>query len=301
MLVTIDGAINFDSIESTSVYFNNIICRNTSPVTVEDLDPKVLDDFNHSVALAFPDNSELAIRRLRYVAPYIIQNINWDRYSAPIGDIHLKYYYQRERFLKKTGLDFNRFIEHEPIQQAISDLGLLQEPVFEFILFLKYYYSLRSDLRYSCIEQLDAMITELDNVPQDAGATMDVNVGGKHFKINNPDFVRRLLESVDRRQLMDDSFINEFNQGANRDRIRALDYYLVKTLLDYLPTDKSLRRGGRFSQAERNFGLSVLSLCGRLPDIDREGECGPDNNATFDKLMRDFAQSPIPFAMELFL
>lgn len=68
-----------------------------------------------------------------------------------------------------------------------------------------------------------------------------------------------------------------------------------------LPTDKSLRRGGRFSQAERNFGLSVLSLCGRLPDTDRENQCGPQNNVTFDKLMRDFAGQPIPFAMELFL
>lgn len=68
-----------------------------------------------------------------------------------------------------------------------------------------------------------------------------------------------------------------------------------------LLSDKSLRRGGHFSQAERNFGLSVLSLCGRLPDIDREGECSQENNATFDKLMRDFKGTSIPFAMELFL
>lgn len=51
----------------------------------------------------------------------------------------------------------------------------------------------------------------------------------------------------------------------------------------------------------RGHGLSVLSLCGRLPDIEREIVCGQDNNATFDKLMRDFAGVRIPFAMELFL
>lgn len=45
----------------------------------------------------------------------------------------------------------------------------------------------------------------------------------------------------------------------------------------------------------------MLSLCGRLPDIEREIVCGQDNNATFDKLMRDFAGVRIPFAMELFL
>ena len=110
-----------------------------------------------------------------------------------------------------------------------------------------------------------------------------------------------MFHAVDRSQLNTGTFVQDFNQGSARDKVRALDYYIVKTLLDYLPTDKSLRRGGRFSQAERNFGLSVLSLCGRLPDIDREGECCQENNATFDKLMRDFKGTPIPFAMELCL
>lgn len=56
-----------------------------------------------------------------------------------------------------------------------------------------------------------------------------------------------------------------------------------------------------FQSGRTHFGLSVLSVCGRLPDLDREGECGQENNATFDKQMRDFAGVPIPFAMELFL
>ena len=144
------------------------------------------------------------------------------------------------------------------------------------------------------------MVDELENC-ESANVTMDVNIGGKHFKINNSQFLRKMFNSVDRSRLSGGAFINDFNQGTSRDKLRALDYYLVKTLLDYLPTDKSLRRGGRFSQAERNFGLSVLSICGRLPDIDREGECSQENNATFDKLMRDFGGQPIPFAMELFL
>lgn len=130
---------------------------------------------------------------------------------------------------------------------------------------------------------------------------MDVKVGGRHFKIDNSEFLRRMFRAVDRGQLSGSAFTNDFSQGSARDKVRALDYYMVKTLLDYLPADRSLRRGGRFSQAERNFGLSVLSVCGRLPDVDREGECGQENNATFDKLMRDFAGRPIPFAMELFL
>ena len=116
-------------------------------------------------------------------------------------------------------------------------------------------------------------------------ATMDVSIGGKHFKISNAEFLKKMFHAIERKQLNTGSFVHDFNQGSARDKVRAIDYYLVKTLLDYLPTDKSLRRGGRSSQAERNFGLSVLNLCGRLPDIDRDGECSQENNATFDKLI----------------
>lgn len=287
--------------ETTSVYFNNIIRRDVAPMTVDELDSEVLDEFNRQIELAFTDEAEEAKRRVRYLAPYILQNIDWEEYAIPLEAWQLRFYYQRSRFIKKTGLDYDRFLEHQPLQESIEKLRLRPEPVFEFILFLKYYYSLRSDLRYSCREQFDALSEELQRADDEDSVAMDVSIAGKHFKINDAGFIRKMFKAVDRRQLSDGAFVSNFTQGAARDKIRALDYYLVKTLLDYLPTDRSLRRGGRYSQAERNFGLSVLSLCGRLPDIDREGECGPENNATFDKLMRDFARTPIPFAMELFL
>lgn len=286
--------------ETTSVYFNNIIRRDVSPITIDELTQESIDSFNQQVELAFTDEAEAAKRRFRYLVPYILQNIDWEEYATPLEAWQLKYYYQRDRFIRKTGLDWDRFLKHEPMQRSLETLGLEPEPVFEFILFLKYYFGLRSDLKFSCIEQFDMMVDELENC-ESANVTMDVNIGGKHFKINNSQFLRKMFNSVDRSRLSGGAFINDFNQGTSRDKLRALDYYLVKTLLDYLPTDKSLRRGGRFSQAERNFGLSVLSICGRLPDIDREGECSQENNATFDKLMRDFGGQPIPFAMELFL
>lgn len=286
--------------ETTSVYFNNIIRRDVSPITIDELTQESIDSFNQQVELAFTDEAEAAKRRFRYLVPYILQNIDWEEYATPLEAWQLKYYYQRDRFIRKTGLDWDRFLKHEPMQRSLETLGLEPEPVFEFILFLRYYFGLRSDLKFSCIEQFDMMVDELENC-ESANVTMDVNIGGKHFKINNSQFLRKMFNSVDRSRLSGGAFINDFNQGTSRDKLRALDYYLVKTLLDYLPTDKSLRRGGRFSQAERNFGLSVLSICGRLPDIDREGECSQENNATFDKLMRDFGGQPIPFAMELFL
>lgn len=287
--------------ESTSVYFNNIIRKDVKPVTVEEFDPAAVDYFNSQVELAFTDEAELTKKRVRYLVPYILQNIDWTEYAIPLEAWQIRYYYQRDRFLQKTGLSWDKFMDHAPMQRAIASLSLDPAPVFEFILFLWYYYRLRSDLRYSCVEQLDNLLLELSACQDDKTITMDVNIGGKHFKINNSRFIKKCFDSIDRKHLMSGAFANDFDQGGARDKIRAIDYYMVKTLLDYLPTDKSLRRKGKFSQAERNLGLSVLSLCGRLPDIDREGECGPENNATFDKLMRDFSGIPIPFAMELFL
>lgn len=111
----------------------------------------------------------------------------------------------------------------------------------------------------------------------------------------------QIIGGFDTKSLRKTGFRDDFTNGGTRDKVRALDYFIVKTLLDYLPIRHDSTRRGMYCQAERNFGLSVLSLCGRLPDFDREGECSKENNATFDKLMRDFRNTPIPFAMELFL
>ena len=289
-----------DTREETSIYFNNIIRRDVIPIRFDELSAATVDEFSRQVRIAFPQEGDQAVSRVKYLMPYILQNIDWEIYAIPLESWQIGYYYQRERFLNRTKLDYDRFIQHEPMQEAITALGLEPEGVFEFILFLKYYYGLRSELRYSCSEQFDALMEGL-NERSEADVTMDVNVGGKHFKISNGAFLRRMFESVNRERLSDYKFINDFDQGSARDKIRALDYYMVKTLLDYLPISHSVARKGRYTQAERNFGLSVLSVCGRLPDVDREGECSQENNATFDKLMRDFAGTRIPFAMELFL
>lgn len=175
------------------------------------------------------------------------------------------------------------------------------EPTFEFILFLKYYYSLRSDLHFSPIELLEQAREALTTMPENGDASVDIAVNGRHFKITGRDVVGKIFEGLDTEPLSAMRFSDDFSHGGNRDKLRALDYYIVKTLLDYLPIKADSPRRGAYCQDERNFGLSVLSLCGRLPDVDREGECSKENNATFDKLMRDFRDTTIPFAMELFL
>lgn len=287
--------------ESTSVYFNNILRGDVRPLTVDELPSQVLEDFNRQVCLAFTDEADVTVRRVRYLVPYILQSIDWDEYGLPLDAWQMKYYYRRDRFMAKTHLRYEDFLSHEPLQNSIAALGLEPEPTFEFILFLKYYYGLRSELRYSAIEQFEMACDALTGMDDNEPASVDINVAGKHYKINNTSFVKKALLSVDKEALKQGAFINDFNEGASRDKIRALDYYMIKTLLDYLPIKRKSERGGAYTQDERNFGLSVLSYIGRLPDIDREGECSKENNATFDKLMRDFRNVNIPFAMELFL
>lgn len=284
--------------ETTSTYFNPILKKSFIPVPVEDIDTVLIETFNRAVDDAFAHDAPLVKERIKYLIPYIIQNIDWDEYGIPLEGWQLKYYYQRERFLKVSGLSHEKFLDHRLLLSAIDDLGLEPEPVFEFILFLCYYYRLRSDLRFSPIEQLQKLQAELNK--ENAMAQMDVVVNGRHFKFSNSSFIKTLFTHVKTDVIIGGNFKDNFDEGPHRDKIRALDYYIVKTLLDFLPIKRD-RKTGKFSQAERNFSLCVLNFCGRLQGDDPDIVCSKFNNAVFDKLMRDFKDIEIPFAMELFL
>lgn len=161
---------------------------------------------------------------------------------------------------------------------------------------------MRMELRYSPLELLKQAQQALADMPDDRSASIDINVDGRHYKISNTKFVKTSILAIDTVSLASFRlFTDDFSEGGHRDKVRAIDYYIVKTLLDYLPIHITMARTGHYTQEERNFGLSVLCFLGRLPDIDRDGVCSFENNATFDKLMRDFKSYPIPFAMEMFL
>ncbi len=287
--------------EITSTYFNSIVKGDVKPLSVNELPSDVVNEFNDKVRLAFTDDADKTIDRVKYLIPYILQSIDWNEYGIPLEAWQLQYYYRRDRFIEKTRLSYDKFLSHQPLQNAISKLNLVAEPTFEFILFLKYYYGMRAELRHSAVEQLQQAQTALQSLEPDKEASIDIAVGGKHFKIANTQFIRQAIGMIDCDKLNRSSFINDFSEGGARDKIRAIDYYIIKTLLDYLPIKRKTNRTKQYTQDERNFGLSVLSYCGRLPDIDRKGTCSKENNATFDKLMRDFNGIRIPFAMELFL
>lgn len=287
--------------ESTSAYFNSIVRDDVKPLSVDDLPQEVVENLNKYVRIAFTDDADITIRRVRYLIPYILQSIDWNEYGIPLEAWQLQYYYRRDRFIQRTSLSYEKFLVHKPLQESIKKLGLDVEPTFEFIIFLKYYYGMRSELRFSAVEQLQQAQSALQNLESGKDAFIDISVAGKHFKISNTQFVKDAICLIDSNKLRNASYINDFSEGSSRDKIRAIDYYIIKTLLDYLPIKRDPNRNKLYNQDERNFGLSVLNYIGRLPDIDRDGTCSKENNATFDKLMRDFNGVRIPFAMELFL
>lgn len=180
--------------ETTSTYFNNILRKEVRPKSRDELDFSLISTFDKAIDDAFTDDSEIVKKRIQYLVPYIIQNIDWEEYGIPLEAWQLKYYYQRERFLKKTGLKYDDFLNHPYLMDAVNKLGLEPEPVFEFILFLWYYYGLRSDLRFSSKEQLEKLQQALKL--EEVEAAMDVTVNGKHFKFKNSDFIKCLFNKI---------------------------------------------------------------------------------------------------------
>ncbi|MDE6576715.1 MAG: hypothetical protein K2K58_00885 [Muribaculaceae bacterium] len=63
--------------ESTSVYFNNIVKRNVEPITIADLSETTVAEFNRQVGMAFTEEQDITVRRVHYLIPYILQNIDW--------------------------------------------------------------------------------------------------------------------------------------------------------------------------------------------------------------------------------
>lgn len=194
------------------------------------------------------------------------------------------YYRSREIHLKELPFTEDGFYKFTYIQDAIKKLGLKAQPTFEFIAFLYHIIKVWSE------NQITTSGTKIDNIlyllkeQPNTKLTMNIKVGSKSFEFNNSLFIQSLLEFYSSHDLVSHGLIERENK---RVRERTIQYSLVKTLLDYLPikTDKS--EGVSFVQAERDLALCTLYLC-KLLMGDPAYVCTKDNNATFDKLMRDF-------------
>lgn len=247
-----------------------------------------------------PESEHEAItERLKYIRSYALQFPEFDGEQwRPTQDAE-SYYDNREQRIDNSGLSEDEFNEFDILQEAISDLGLSPKATFDFIVFI--WHELSKWLYRGTIERMEdrinRLITRIDERPNDSMA-LDIKIGSRHFKFANQQFIKSIIAS----------FISSRLESGNKVETiyptkREIDYILVRTILQFLPIKHKKQKKGTFTQAERNLGLCVLWLTGELnhkKGDDPTEYCTNYNNATFDKLMRDYKDMPLPIISPLF-
>lgn len=233
------------------------------------------------------------IERLKYIRSYALLFPEYDGEQWMPSQDAINHYDNRRRRIDASGLSQKEFYEFDILQDAIKELGLSPIATFEFIVFI--WRELSKWLYRGTIERMEDRVNRLknriDERPNDK-MELDIKVGSKHFKFANQQFIKSLIAS----------FISSNLESGNQVEIiypakREIDYILVRTILQYLPITHKKEKKGAFTQAERNLGLCVLWLTGELnhkKGDDPTDFCTKDNNATFDKLMRDYKDMPLP-------
>lgn len=239
------------------------------------------------------------IERLKYIRSYALLFPEYDGEQWVPSQDAINHYDSRGRRIDASRLSQKEFYEFDILQDAIKQLGLSPIATFEFIVFI--WRELSKWLYRGTIERMEDRVNRLknriDEHPNDK-MELDIKVGSKHFKFANQQFIKSLIAS----------FINSNPESGNQVEIiypakREIDYILVRTILQYLPISHKKQKKGAFTQAERNLGLCVLWLTGELnhkKGDDPTDFCTKDNNATFDKLMRDYKDMPLPIISPLF-
>lgn len=248
----------------------------------------------------YPDSEHKAItERLKYIRSYTLRFPDFDGEQwLPTQDAE-NYYENREQRIDNSGLSEDEFNDFDILQEAISDLGLSPKATFDFIVFI--WHELSKWLYRGTIERMEdrinRLIARIDERPNDS-MELDIKVGSKHFKFANQQFIKSIIAS----------FISYRLESGNQVETiyptkREIDYILVRTILQFLPIKHKKQKKGTFTQAERNLGLCVLWLTGELnhkKGDDPTEYCTNYNNATFDKLMRDYKDMSLPIISPLF-
>ena len=273
--------------------------------------PSLLDDYKESAEWEenqyfnawikkYPESKhEEIIERLKYIRSYTLLFPDFDGEEWCPSHDAISYYDNREQRIDDCGLSEDEFNEFEILQESISDLGLSSKATFDFIVFI--WYELYKWLYRGTIERMEDRINRLveriDERPNDS-MELDIKIGSKHFKFTNQQFIKSIIAL----------FINSRLESGNQVETiypakREIDYILVRTILQFLPIKHKKQKKGTFTQAERNLSLCVLWLTGELnhkKGDDPTDYCTKDNNATFDKLMRDYKDMPLPIISPLF-
>lgn len=266
---------------------------NTPYEEPQDMLPKIneamLADMEESLEVDFQkeyQQEDLAsiLESIKYIRIYCrnfpcFNGFDYQPLQAPFA-----YYRSRETYLKELPFTEDGFYKFTYIQNAIKKLELKAQPTFEFISFLYHIIKVWSENQITTsgakINNILTLLKEQPNVK----LAMNIKVGSKTFEFANSLFIQSMLEFYSSHNFISHGLIERENK---RVRERTIQYSLVKTLLDYLPIKIDKSEGVNFVQAERDLALCTLYLC-KLLMGDPAYVCTKDNNATFDKLMRDF-------------
>lgn len=247
----------------------------------------------------YPESDHADIEeRLKYIRAYTLRFPDFDGEEWFPSQTALNYYEFRADRLRNSGLSEEEFYDFDILQDAIANLGLSPKATFDFIVYL--WNELTKWLYQGNIERMEdrvnRLVAKIDERPNDS-MELDIKIGGKHFKFSNDKFIKSVIASFLNSNLDSGNLVETVYPTK-----REIDYILICTLLQNLPIKHKKQKKGTFSQAERNFGLSVLWLTGELNH--RNGDdptdfCTKENNVTFDKLMRDFKDMPLPAVVPL--
>lgn len=227
----------------------------------------------------YPEEEHASIEeKLAYIRDYNLHFAYCDDFGPFLHLDHEYYYKNREKILHDIGFSEKKFYAFELLQEQIRILKLNPISTFDFITYL-YFHTLKDRNKKSTTYA--EKISEILNLIDSKDAEMTIKVGRKKFSFENKLFIKSMLmhyKEVNLQALY-------MAKSQKKEQKRETEYRIIKTLLDYLPIDRTNKRGN-YTQAERNFSLCVLYFYGSL--LGDEYEVCLNNNATFDKLMRDF-------------
>lgn len=236
---------------------------------------------------------------MKYIRSYALLFPDYDGEQWYPSQDAINYYDNRGKRIDSCGLSKKEFLEFDILQDSLKDLGLSPTATFEFIAFL--WHELSKWLYRGTIERIEERVNRLVKRIDERSTdkmVVDFKIVSKHFKFVNQQFIKSIIAL----------FVSSKLESGDQIEIiypakREIDYILVRTILQYLPISHKKQKKGSFTQAERNLGLCVLWLTGELnhkKEDDPTDFCTKDNNATFDKLMRDYKDMPLPIISPLF-
>lgn len=238
------------------------------------------------------EHSEIE-ERLQYIRKYAIRYPDFDGEDWFPSQSALRFYDFRQERIKHCGLSEIEFYKFEILQNTIADLGLSPKATFDFIVYL--WYELFQWLHYGKSERTEEKVNHImkriEEHPTDK-IELTIKVGKKHFTFSNEYFIKSILANFLTSELDSADTVETLYPQK-----REIDYILLKTLLVNLPIIYKKKKTGEYTQAERTFGLCVLWLTGELNHKKNDSPsilCSQYNNATFDKLMRDYKNMIIP-------